>query len=166
MHRTRGLGIEREGELFLPVEGVARVADGIVAIAGAGAVAGDVRSVGGDLVGDHAVLHVLLIGEAQVLLGRDVAEHAGAVPADERRADGAGDVVVAGRDVGNERAQRIEGRSEAVLDFLVDLLLDLVERDVARAFDHDLDVALPGFGGELAEGLQLGELGLVRRVGD
>ena len=39
-----------------------------------------------------------LFGQAEVFLGRDVAEHRAAIPADHRRADAAGDVVVAGRD--------------------------------------------------------------------
>ncbi len=42
-----------------------------------------------DLVGDHALLHVLAIRQAEVFLRRHVAEHGGAVPADHRRADGA-----------------------------------------------------------------------------
>ena len=132
----------------------------------AGAMAGDVGGVGGDLVGDDAVLHILLVGQAEVLLGRDVAEHRRAVPADHRRADGRGDVVVAGSDVGDQRAERVERRAVAVFDFLVDLLLDLVERHVAGTFDHDLHVVLPGLRGQLAERLELGELRLVAGVGD
>src|SRR6266545_1847745 len=40
----------------------------------------------------HRALHVLPVGQAQMLLWRHVAEHCGAVPADHRRADRAGDV--------------------------------------------------------------------------
>src|SRR3989454_10782952 len=71
---------------------------------------GDVGRVGGDLVGDDAVLHVLAVGQAEVLLGGDVAEHRGAEPADHRGADRRGDVVVAGGDVGRERTERAERR--------------------------------------------------------
>ena len=127
------------------------------------------RHVGGvrrDLVGDDAVLHVLVVGQSEVLLGRDVAEHRRAVPADHRRANRRGDVVVAGRDVGHQRPQGVERRAVAQLDFLVHLLLDLVERHVAGAFDHHLHVALPGLLGQLAQRLQLGELRLVAGVGD
>ena len=49
---------------------------------------------GRDLVGDDAGLHVLAIGQPQVLLGRHVAQHGSAVPADHGRADGRRDVVV------------------------------------------------------------------------
>src|SRR2546425_13176842 len=69
-----------------------------------------ISGVGGNFISDDAVLDVLLVRQPQVLLGRHVAEHGGAEPADHRRADGRGDVVVTGRDVGGQRAERIEGR--------------------------------------------------------
>ena len=75
-------------------------------------------------------------------------------------------MVVAGRDVGHQRAERVERRLVAELVFLLDLHLDLVHRDVAGAFDHHLHVVLPGVLGQLAERLQLGELGFVAGVGD
>ena len=43
---------------------------------------------------------------------------------------------------------------------------DLVERNVAGAFDHDLHAATPGAFGEFAEGFEFGELGGVGRVGE
>jgi hypothetical protein len=101
------------------------------------------------------VLHVVLVRQAQVLLGRDVAEHGGAVPADHRRADAAGDVVVARRDVGGQRAQRVERRLVAPVQLQVHVLLDELHRHMARAFDHDLHVVLPGDLRELAQGLEL-----------
>ena len=82
---------------------------------------------------------------------RDVAEHGGAVPSDHGCADGAGDVVVAGSDVGDEWAERIERRFVAQLVFFFHLQLDLVEGNVAGAFDHDLHVVFPGLLGEFAE---------------
>jgi hypothetical protein len=121
--------------------------------------------VGGDLVGDDALLHVFLVGQAEVLLRRDVAEHRSAVPADHGRADRAGDVVVAGREVGHQRAQRVERRLVAELLLLLHLELDLVHRDVARAFDHHLHVVIPGDARQFAQRFQFGELGLVAGVG-
>jgi len=47
---------------------------GVVMHAGGGVALGQVGGVGGDLVGDDAVLDVLTVGQAQVLLGRDVAD--------------------------------------------------------------------------------------------
>ena len=106
------------------------------------------------------------LGKPEVLFGRDVAEHGGAVPADHGGADGGGDVVVAGSDVGDERPERVERRLVAELLFLLHLLFDLVHRNVAGAFDHHLNVVFPGLLGQLAESLQLGELGFVAGVGD
>src|SRR3546814_21145367 len=79
---------------------------------------GEVGRMGGDLVGDDAVLHVLAVGQAQMLLRRDVAEHRRAEPADHRGADGAGDVVVARRRVGRARAPGVEGRLLAALTLI------------------------------------------------
>ena len=37
---------------------------------------------------------------------------------------------------------------------------------MAGAFDHDLDVVLPRFGGQFAQGVQLGKLGFVVGIGN
>jgi hypothetical protein len=54
--------------------------------------------------------------------------------------------------------------AEAALELGV--VLDLVERDVPRALDHDLHAVAPGALGQFADGGELGELGLVGRVGE
>ena len=66
---------------------------------------GQIGGVRGDFVGDDAVFDVFFVRQAEMFFRRDVAQHRGAVPADHRRADAAGDVVVARRDVGGQRAQ-------------------------------------------------------------
>ena len=68
-------GIEREIELIFPPEFKPRFGEGIVPILRAGMAFGEVGGVRGDLVGDDAVFHVLLVWQAEVFLGRDVAEH-------------------------------------------------------------------------------------------
>jgi len=88
------------------------------------------------------------------------------VPADHGGADRAGDVVVAGSDVCDERAERVERSFVAKLVFLFHLQLDLVERDVAGAFDHRLHVVFPGFFGEFTEDFEFGELRFVTGVGE
>src|SRR5262245_3195046 len=65
---------------------------------------GEVGGVRRDLVGDDALFVVVAVRQPEMLLGRDVAEHGGAEPADHGGADRRGDVVVARRDVGGERA--------------------------------------------------------------
>jgi len=76
-----------------------------------------IGGVGGDFVGDDAVFHVFFVGQAEVFLGfrkRGIAEHraaggpCGSHPADHGGTDAAGDVVVAGGDVGGERSERVE----------------------------------------------------------
>ena len=104
MEFARGHGVEREVELIFPAEFKARLGDGVVAVLRAGMAFGQVCRVRRDLVGDDAVFHVLLVRQAEVFLGRDVAEHraangqCGPHPAGHRRTDAAGDAVVAGRD--------------------------------------------------------------------
>jgi len=75
------LGIKGEVELLVPVESVTGTAQLVVAIAGTRAVTGDVSGVGSDLVGDQTFAHVLGIGQTEMLLGGDIAEHRRAVPA-------------------------------------------------------------------------------------
>jgi len=127
---------------------------------------GKIGRVGGKLVGDDAHLHIVPVRQAEVFLGRDVAEHRRAVPADLRRADAAGDMVISRRDIGDERAERVEGCLAAHLQLLVHVLLDLVHRHVARPLDHHLHILFPGAVGELAQRVELGKLRLVIGIGD
>ena len=101
----------------------------------------------GNFVGDDALLHVVGIRQAEVLFRRDVAEHRRAIPADHRRADGAGDVIVAGSNVNDQRPERVERRFVTPFHFQVHLLFDFVHRNVAGTFDHHLNVVLPSLFG-------------------
>jgi len=49
-------------------------------------------------------------------------------------------VVVAGRDIGDQRAERVERRAMAPVLLQDDVLIHQVERDVPRTLDHDLHV--------------------------
>ena len=75
-------------------------------------------------------------------------------------------MVVARRDVGGQRPERVERRLAAFGELLVHVLLDQLHRHVAGAFDHGLDVVLPGDLGQLAQRLQLAELRGVVGIGD
>ena len=88
------------------------------------------------------------------------------MPADHGRTNGAGDVIVAGSDVGNERPECVERRFVAPFHFLVDLLLNFVHGDVAGAFNHDLDIVFPGFFREFAKDFQFGELRFIAGIGN
>ncbi len=163
---TGSVRVEGQVELVLPAELEPRVGQGVVPLLGARVALGQVGGVRRDLVRDDAGLDVVAVGQAQVLLGRDVAEHRGAPPGDHRGADARGDVVVGGGDVRGQRAERVERRLLADLLLEVDVLLDLVHRDVARALDHRLHVVPLGDRVQLAQRLQLRELGRVVGVRD
>jgi len=117
-----------------------------------------VGGVRGDLVGDDAVFHVLLVRQAEVFLGRDVAEHRAAIPTDHRRPDAAGDVIVAERDVGGERPERVERRFAAPFELLGHVFLDHVHGHMARAFVHHLHALGPRAFGEFALHFEFAEL--------
>ena len=119
----------------------------------------------GDAARDDARMDVLDRRQGQMLGRRDVAEEVRAGDGSERAADSCRDVVVARRDIRDERSEHVERRmaAEALLELHV--RLDLVVRHVARSLDHDLDAALPGAVHELAERDELRELAAVRRVG-
>ena len=152
--------------MLLPVERGAGLRQLVVLVARAGNAEGDVGRVGRDLVGDAALLDVVLLGEPEVLLRRDVAEHRSAVVRRGGRADRARDVVVAREDVGHERAEHVERRAVTELPLQLHVVFDLIEGHVAGTFDHDLDALGPGALGQLAERLELGELRAVGRVGE
>ena len=158
--------VQRQRELVAPAELEAGLGQGVVAFGRAGVPLGQVGGVRGDLVGDHPGLHVVLVRQAQVLLGRDVAEHRGAVAGDLGGADGGGDVVIARSDVGDQRAERVERGSVAQFLLALHVLAHQVEGDVPGAFDHDLHVVLPRAPGQLGQRVQLGELGGVVGIGN
>src|SRR5207249_7826806 len=85
---------------------------------------------------------------------------------DRRRGNRAGDVVVAGRDVGGERAERVKRRFVTPLELLGHVFLDHVHRDVARTFVHHLHAVFPRAPGEFALDFEFGELRFVVGVGD
>ncbi len=101
-----------------------------------------------------------------MFFGGDIAEHGCAVVGDGCCADGACDVVVAWEDIGDEGAQDIEGCAVAERALELGVVFDLVERDMAWAFDHDLEPVGPGALGEFCDDLELGELGEVGGVGE
>ena len=101
-----------------------------------------------------------------MLFRGNVAEHRRAVPADIGRAYARSDVVVAGGDVGNERAERVKRCFKAVLQLFGHIFFDALQRHMAGTFNHDLYVVFPRFIGQFAQGVQLGELGFVVGIGN
>ena len=79
---------------------------------------------------------------------------------------GSGDVVVAGRDVGGERPQRVERCFAAPFELLGHVLLDHVQRHVTRSFVHHLHAFGPRAFGQFTLHFEFAELRLVVGVRD
>ena len=75
-------------------------------------------------------------------------------------------MVITGRDIGRQRAERIERRLAAFTQLLVHVHFDLVHRHMARPFDHHLTAFGMRNLGQLTEGFQLRKLRGVIRVGN
>src|SRR5207253_1776773 len=166
VHGARGLGIERERKLLIPIEFVAGITESIIAVLRAGAMPRDIRRVCGDLVRDNSVLHIFVVWKPEMLLWRDVAKHRRAMPPDHSRANRGRNMVISGSYIGHQRPQRVKRRFVTHLLFFIYLLFDLVDWDVPRTFDHCLHVVFPGFLRKLAQSLQFRKLGFVAGIGD
>src|SRR5579863_8703558 len=147
-----------------PVEPLAVARHLVVPDLGGAHALDEIARVGGDAGGDNAFADVFDVGQAQVLSRGDVAEEVGAGGGRDSAADSAGNVVVAGGDVAGQRAEDVEGSAAAYALFEFDVGLDLVERDVAGAFDHDLDAEGAGAFGKFAEDEEFGELAAISGV--
>src|SRR5262245_52032446 len=84
---ARELRIERKVELVFPSKLKASLRERIVPVLRAGMTLRQIGRVSRNLVRDHAVLYVLLVGQPEMLLWRDVAQHRSAKPSDHRCAD-------------------------------------------------------------------------------
>src|SRR5882762_8026213 len=166
VHGASRLRIEGKLKLAVPVKFVSGAGKLVIPVAGARTMTGNISGMSRNFIRNDTGFDVLAVWQPQVLLGRDVAKHGRAVPADHGRTDGRGDVVIAGSKIRNQRTQRVKRSFRAHLHFFFDLKLDLVQGDVAGTLDHHLNVVLPGFPGKFAQRLQLGELCLVAGIGD
>ncbi|MNB87228.1 hypothetical protein D3C75_342040 [compost metagenome] len=156
-----GERIERQVKLVFPAEFEARFRHGVIADLCPRMTLRQVGRMCGNFVGDQTLLNVLFVRQTEMLFRGDVAEHRAAKPADHRRANPGGEVVVTRCDIGGQRPQSVERRFMAVFQLLGHVAADHLHRHMARAFDHHLHVIFPGNFGQLAQGVQLGKLGFV-----
>ena len=119
---------------------------------------GDIGGVGSDLGGHDALLHIVHIGQSQMLGGGHIAQESCTAGGSHSAADGSGDVVVTGGDIGDEGSQHIEGCAHA--DALLHLHVGshLIQGHMAGAFHHHLHVVCPCALGQLAQTHQLLDL--------
>src|SRR5690606_8351566 len=87
-------------------------------------------------------------------------------PADHGRTNAGRDVVIARGNIRGQRAEGVEWGFVTALQLFVHVLFDQMHGHVARAFDHALNVMLPGDFGELSQGFQFAELGGIVGIGD
>jgi hypothetical protein len=96
-------------------------------------------------------MNILRRGETEMFTGRDVAEEIGTRTGCYSTTNGTGDMVITRCDIRNKRAKYIKRRSvaETFLEFNVGF--DLIERYMARTFDHHLNSLIPGPLSEFSE---------------
>lgn len=100
-----GKRVEREVKLIFPAEFKAGLRHRVIANLRARMAFRQVRSVGGNFVGDKPLLHVLFVGQTEVLFWRHIAEHGATEPADHCRTNSGGEVVVTRGNIGGQRPQ-------------------------------------------------------------
>ena len=120
---------------------------------------------GGDAIGDHSLVDFVLVREAEMFGGGHIAEQAGAIIGGGGGPDTGGDVVIAGCDVGHDRAKDIERGSIAEFLLAFHVGLDLVEGDVSGALDHDLHAFAAAPVDQFRQGVEFGELGGIAGIG-
>ena len=153
--------IETQVELILPAELEACLAQRIVTILSSRMTLGQVRSMGRNLVSDHPILHVLLVGQTQVFLGSYVAEHRASEPTDHRSPDAAGNVIIARSDIRREWPEGVKRSFLAPLQLLGHVLFNHVHGDMTRAFVHHLHAMVPRSLGQFSLHLEFSKLCLV-----
>ena len=94
----------------------------------------------------------------------DVAQESRAAHGSHRAADGAGDMVIAGSDISDQRSQHIEGRAHTQAFLHFHISSHLVEGHMPRSFHHHLYVVVPGPLGKFAQAHQFFDLAYVGGV--
>lgn len=156
--------VDGQGELFFPVEGPSGPGHCRVPFPGARDVLDDVGRMPRQPGRHHPGVDIRCGGQAEVFAGGHVTEEVRPRTRGDCPADGAGDVIVSGRDIRHQGAQDIKRRTVADLLLQPDVGLDLVDGHVAGALDHHLDAGIPGALGELPESQQFLDLGAVGGV--
>ena len=160
------VGVEAEVELVFPAELIARLGEGVVANLRRGMSLGEVSGVGSDFVGNDSDSDVFSVGQREVFFRSDITQHGCAERTDVGSADGRSDVVIAGSDVRDERAESVERCFVTLLDLALHVFGNLLHGDVSRSFNECLDVVFPSTGDEFAHGVEFRELCRVVGVGD
>mmetsp|Transcript_7691 Transcript_7691/g.13557 ORF Transcript_7691/g.13557 Transcript_7691/m.13557 type:complete len:298 (-) Transcript_7691:27-920(-) len=166
VHGASGHRIQRQVELIVPSELESGLGQGVVPLLGVWVSLAQIRSMCCNLVRNHTCLDIISVWQTQMFLGRNVAQQSSAQMTNVGGANGRGDVVVSWRNIGHQRTQSVEWRLIAPLQLVLHVFGDLVQRNVAWTFVHDLHVVLPRTSGQVALSLEFGKLGLIIGVID
>ena len=141
--RASCVRIEAQFKVLGPVQCGTRFSKFIIAVASPRDSQRHVGRMCRDLVSDAALLHIVFLGKSQMFLWRHVTQHAGPVPGSVCGSDAAGDMVVTRKNVGDQRPQHIKRSPVAQATLQLHVEFDLVQRHVARTFDHHLHTFSP-----------------------
>ncbi len=158
MHSPRRVGIQRQIELIFPAEFKARFGHGVITDLRSGVAFGQIGGMRRDFVGDQSLFHILFVGQTQMLFRCDITQHRTTKPANHGGTDTRGEMVIAGRDIGGQRTEGVEGGFIAQLELFRHVAADHMHRHVARTFNHYLNIIFPGNTGQFTQGTQFGKL--------
>ena len=119
---------------------------------------------GGDPRSNDSLFHIVEIRQPQMLGRRHIAKEVGAICRSDRSADCAGNVVIAGGHVGDERSEHIKRRAMTQPLLHHHIAGNFIDRHMSRSFNHHLHIASPGAFGQFAERDQFLDLRGVGRI--
>src|SRR5260370_28871389 len=155
------LGIKAQIRLIVPTKFEARLRQRVVPKLRPRPTLCQIGRMRSNFVTDDARTNIFFIWKTKVFLGSDIAEHRCPIPPNLGSTDPARDVIVTGGDVGDERAQRVEGSLKTVPKLFVRILLDTLHRYGTGTFNHHLYVMFPSPECPLAERAQFRALGCI-----
>ena len=166
MEGTSSHWIEGEVELIVPPELETSLTEGIITVLGTRVSLGQVSNVSGNLVGNDSGLDIVTVWQTKVLLGSHVAKHGSTESGNVGSTNGGSDVVVARSNIRSEWSKSVERSLMTPIELVAHVLWNLVQRDMARSFVHDLDVLGPRACGQETLSHEFGKLCFVVGIED
>src|SRR5574344_302618 len=160
------LRIKREVELIFPSEVITCLAQRVVTDTGTGMTFGYIGSMGGNLISDDAVAHILLVGQGKMFLGCYITEHRRPQPSYQSSSDGTGDMVVARGNIRHQRAEGIKRSLMAFFQLACHILTYLLHRHMSGTFNKGLHIFLPSQLHQFAHSIKFSKLRTVVGIMD
>ena len=151
--------------MFLPIQRGARLGELVVAVARARNAKRDIGGMRRNFIRDASLLHIVLLWQTQMFLGSDVTQHARAVVRGAGGANATCDVVVARKNIRDQRPKHIERRAVAKSSLQFHVVFNLIQRNVTGSLHHHLHALSPRALGEFTNRRKLSKLRRISRVG-